>query len=395
MPAEPSGARARVAGNAYPWDIEGDPGFVDRIGSLGLDEVTVAAHYHSVRAATPLHPRHQVVTARRAASYRPVRRSAWRGRRLAPVAADWVGDPDSFATGAAALRAAGMRVNAWIVFNHDTRLGERNPDLAVVNCFGDAYPYALCPQHDEVRDYAALLASESTRDVVLDGVVVEAWGQLGIRHGGRHEKTADAWSAEAERLLSICCCAACRDAWRRTGVAPGWIVGELRRAVIALSDGRDAALPDEAEQVMASARRSAAARSLAGILDGVRSTAPTARITVHAHPSVWSEAPIPAVGDASAGRVDALQVSAWATGPDSAEPVAVAADLAPAGCAIAAYASVLPPAEADDLGGHIRRLAASGAHELHLYHLGLASSERLRRMPVLIDDFRARTAAGR
>lgn len=389
MVAEPATARARVAGNAYPWDIEGDPAFVDRVASLGLDDVTLAAHYHSVRAATPLHPAHQVVTARHAAAYRPVRPSTWKGRRLAPIAADWVESADSFAAGAATLRGAGMRVNAWIVLNHDTRLGEANPDLVVVNCFGDAYPYALCPQHEEVREYAALLAGESTRDVDIDGVVVEAWAQLGIGHGSRHDKTAGAWSAEAERLLSICCCAACRRAWQRAGIAPSRVTSELRRAVVRLSTGGVGVVPGEIEAGIARARRSAAACSLTGILDAVRGSSPAARITVHADHSVWSDAPLPAALDASTGRIDVVQVSAWPTGRSSVERVAAVAGLTPDDCVVAAYVTVLPPAEPEDLNRHVRRLAASGARELHLYHLGLAPSALLQRMPAMVAQFRA------
>ena len=53
----------RVAGHAYPWDVLDDPSFAGRARDLGVDTVTMAASYHSTRAATPLHPRHQVVAA--------------------------------------------------------------------------------------------------------------------------------------------------------------------------------------------------------------------------------------------------------------------------------------------------------------------------------------------
>ena len=161
MPADRLTSPARVTGHAYPWDLIGDPDFIARVTDLGIDEVTLAAHYHSVRAATPQHPGHQVVTAAHAAFHRPVRPEVWADRRLAPVPAEWIDDPDSFATTAQAIREAGMRVNAWIVFTHNTRLGSEHPDLAVVNCFGDRYPYALCPQQEEVRDYSATSGGRS------------------------------------------------------------------------------------------------------------------------------------------------------------------------------------------------------------------------------------------
>ena len=381
-----------MTGHAYPWDLLGDPGFIERVAGLGIDEVTLAAHYHSVRAATPQHPHHQVVTAPHAAFHRPVRSEAWEGRRLAPVTADWIDDPDSFATGASALRGAGMRVNAWIVLTHNTRLGEANPDLAVVNCFGDRYPYALCPQHDEVRDYSALLAAESLRDLDVDGVLLEAWGQLGVVHDGHHEKTAQAWSATAERLLSVCCCAACRRDWTAVGLDETEVVDELRRAVRAVAAGGEAELPDGLELMLAVIRTTAAARNLTGIVAAVGTAAPGTRVMVHAHPSDWSMAPLSAV--ALTENVDVVQVSAWETGADAATDVAAAVDAAPDGVAVAAYVSVLPPATADQLDEHVARIAEAGAAELHLYHLGLAPLRLMERMRGLIARFRAASPAG-
>jgi hypothetical protein len=163
-----------VSGHAYPWDVLGDPAFPDRAPS----RVTLAATYHSTRAATPLHPSHQTVDARWAALYRPVREQAWRGRDLRPLPPDWVDTADAFGRAAAILRRAGHRVTAWIVLTHDSRLGTRRPDVAVVNCFGETYRYALCPARAEVRDYAATLAAEAVRDVEVDGISLESCGQL-------------------------------------------------------------------------------------------------------------------------------------------------------------------------------------------------------------------------
>src|SRR2546421_6293114 len=198
-----------IAGHAYPWDVLGDPGFPDRVAAHGLTHVTLAAAYHSARASSRLPPVHQIVDARYAALSRTVLDEVWAGRRLRPLAPDWVPD-DSFVSAASALRSAGLRVSAWVVLTHNTRLGTENPDVAVTNCFGDRYPYALCPAHAEVRDYAATLAAEAVRDVPLAGISLEACGQLGLDHNGHHEKTAGAWSPLGARMLSICCCAACQ-----------------------------------------------------------------------------------------------------------------------------------------------------------------------------------------
>lgn len=51
----------RIAGHAYPWDVLGDSDFAGRVRDLGIGDVTLAAAYHATRAATPLHPTHQLV----------------------------------------------------------------------------------------------------------------------------------------------------------------------------------------------------------------------------------------------------------------------------------------------------------------------------------------------
>jgi len=60
----------RAWANLYPWDVNGDPAAADRIAGLGLTGVALAAAYHSVRAVTPFHPEHRIVTRDAAVYYR-------------------------------------------------------------------------------------------------------------------------------------------------------------------------------------------------------------------------------------------------------------------------------------------------------------------------------------
>ncbi|MWJ19620.1 hypothetical protein DOU17_11960, partial [Clavibacter michiganensis subsp. michiganensis] len=215
---------------AYPWDLIDDPGAVARVRAAGADGVAIAAAYHSVRAATPLHPRHRIVDARSAALYLPVREGAW-GELRPDDDTPWVG-PDAFARAAGVARAAGLRVEAWIVLTHSTSVGTRNPGSCVVNAFGEAYPYALCPARPEVREYAAVLVAETAAAADLDGVMLEACGPMGLGHLGHHEKTAGAdWSAEQEALLSICFCTVCVALLAEAGEDPDALRAEARARV--------------------------------------------------------------------------------------------------------------------------------------------------------------------
>jgi hypothetical protein len=377
-----------VAGHAYPWDVLGDPDFPARVRDLGLSAVTLAAAYHSTRAATPLHPRHQVVEATYAALYRPVRDAAWGGRRLRPQSPQWMAAADPFAEAVGVLREAGLSVTAWIVLTHNTRLGTAFPELAVTNCLGERYPYALCPSHAEVREYAATLAAEAARDVPLDGISLEACGQLGLTHLSHHEKTDDAWTATANRLLSVCCCSACEDAWLDRGLDPDALRSALRAGVHAEAEGRQPAeaeggqpgLSDEAARELLAVRHQSADALRAQVLDAVRGHGP---VTLHAHPDPWATGASPGLTPTAAKDVDALLVPAWPTAPATVDVVARAAAT---GVPVDAYVTVLPPADPAALADHVRRLAAAGASRFSLYHLGLAPRWRHRLFTEILEN---------
>ena len=361
----------RVAGHAYPWDVLGDPDFPGRVRDLGIGTVTLAAAYHSARAATPLHPAHQTVLADYAALYRPVRESAWGGRRLVPKSPQWMDEPDPFGAAAAGLRAAGLRVGAWIVLTHNTRLGAANPDLAVVNCFGERYPYALCPRHEEVREYAATLAGEALHGVEVDEVSLEACGQLGLAHLCHHEKTDDAWTPTAARLLSVCCCAQCRSAWRRAGLDPVEFVDRLKAAVRAEAVGKGSTM--DGLDVALAERHTATDMLRAEVLAAVRQAAPNATVTLHGHPDPWATGASPGLTASAPGDVDAVLVPCWPTNEASADLVRAAAARV---STVDAYVTVLPPADPAALGEHARRLRAAGVGRLSVYHVGLAPQWR-------------------
>jgi len=344
-----------LTGHAYCWDVLGDPAFADRAAGLGLDAVALAAAYHSVRAATPLHPRHQVVDARYAALYRPVRESVWRSLRLRPLAPDWMDGPDPFRVAASVLSARGLDVVAWVVLTHNTRLGTKHPDVAVVNCFGDRYPYALCPSWEEVRDYATLLAAEAVHDVPVSAVSLEACGQLGVVHAGHHDKTAGAWSETARRWLSVCCCAACRRSWDAAGADPERVVAQLRAAVHTGSPVDDAQTIVDTRLQAADAMRRQCAAALGGT-----------PVRLHASLDRWATGPSPGYAAATPGH---LMLNAWAVSP---EPVAAVEAAVRQGHTVHAYVTALPPTSAAELPDHVRALVAAGASGINLYHLGLA-----------------------
>ncbi|NUP78427.1 MAG: hypothetical protein HOV96_12870, partial [Nonomuraea sp.] len=191
----------------YPWDVVGDPSAPARLAALGVDTIALAASYHSTRAATPYHPEHRVLDVPYPAFYLPIRPHAW--SRLTPAAPTWT-PPDAYLQAQAALRKAGLKVHAWIVLTHNSHLGARYPDLTVRNAFGDPYPYALCPAHEDVQEYCETLVTETLTLAEPDGLILEACGPMGFGHQSVHEKTSGAdWTPVDADLLSLCFCTLC------------------------------------------------------------------------------------------------------------------------------------------------------------------------------------------
>jgi hypothetical protein len=383
----PKGAKAafgrpRVSAYMYPWDVIGDPDVVSRLSSAGLERVSVAAAYHSVRAATPLHPQHRFVTAETAALYRPARAAVWAGRRLSPLGAPWTGSDNSFAQAVEALSTRGVQTSAWIVMTHNSALGRDNRDLVVRNCFGDAYEWALCPANEEVREYAALLACEAVRGLRLEGISLEACGQLGAAHGGHHDKTAGTYSPLGEVILSICCCAACQRTWSVRGLDTASVVPALQAAFKATLHAVDATPEDVLGTPLAAELLAVRQRHLDALFDEVltelRAEGISLPITLHAQPNPWATGASPGLTPTSARRAHTVLVPVEPTSSHSEELIAATRALVPEDVDIAAYLSLLGSLGTEDIGEHAKRLVDAGAGELHLYHFGLANEQQLR-----------------
>ena len=382
----------RTAAYVYPWDLNGDQAAPERLAELGVDAVVLAAAYHSVRAATPRHPRHRVVAAESAALYLPVRADAWAGEDLVPAsAAPWAGD-DSFTSAASGLRAVGLPARAWVVLTHSSAVGLANPWACTRNAFGDVYSYALCPGNEAVREYARTLIGEVVRESGVAEVVLEACGPMGFSHLGHHEKTDGAdWSDVDAALLSICFCDACTTSLAAAGVDPGHLAGTVRSAVTSVESERGVtqrrtaaqALGPEAEVVLQV--RSAATRALREAVVTEARAAGAAGIAMHSVADPWATGPAVAVTGPVA-EVDTCIVPAWELTGAGADRLRALRGVTP-DAGMAAYVTVLPPAapHADVLAEHWRTLVAAGADELHLYHAGLASDRRLDAMRKAID----------
>jgi hypothetical protein len=386
----------RIGAYLYPWDVDGDPAAADRIAGLGLTEVTLAAAYHAVRAVTPFHPRHRIVT-RDAAVYYRADPARWDGMRLRPPARDLTaadpglaaadqaapdpgaGDPaGSFERAAAALRSAGLSVTAWLVLTHNSRLAATG-ECAVRNAFGDVYPWALCAGSPDVREYAATLAAEVAALPGVDSIELEACGWYGFEHGSAHDKTGSVAGPAGDDglwLLSLCFCPVCSESYRSAGADPATLAAQVRAA----ADG-GAALPGDAAALLDQARAAAAGRLLTGVLTAVRAAAPGRAVLVHSAPDPRAVGSNPGYDPAQLcgpGGADGIML-ACGNPATAADLVARTAAAAPPGARIAAVLQAVAGlgGQPQTLPAQAAAVRAAGATELRLYHAGLAAGSDL------------------
>lgn len=383
----------RASAFLYPWDVVGDPAAADRVAALGVEQVTLAAAYHSTRALTPRHPRHRVVTAPYAAVHYPVDEQRWQDRRLRPhPAGDWAEGPDPYGTAAAALRAAGLDVHTWVVLAHNSRLGAEHPDTSVVNAHGDRYPWAPCVARPEVRAYLVDLAVEAAVRPGASGTELESLGWYGLAHLHAHDKIGGVPLGDAATyLMSLCFCPDCRAGYAGLGADPDRVAAAVRRAlapVWAAGGCAEEGVPGIGKLLgpeltaLTLDWRTATARSLQEqVIAAVRAAAPAGfQVLMHADPAPYR-------CGANAG-VDAAHILRHADGlvlpctggPAQREAVLrPAAEHAGADTVLAANFTVVagmggsPGTLAEDAA----HAAALGATELRLYHAGLASDADL------------------
>ena len=400
-----------VSAYLYPWDVDGDPAAADRIAGLGVTEVSLAAAYHAVRAVTPFHPGHRVVTRDAAVYYRPDP-ARWRGAALRPADAG-DGHAGSFERAAGALHTAGLRVNAWVVVAHNGHLGAAHPECAVRNAYGDVYPVGAVYRLTGGGRLRGRAVRRSRRARLrgrrrTGGVRLV---RLRPRQRARQDRGVPPGGAAA-RLLDACFCPACGRALRDAGADHGDLARQVRDALDAgyqREDGAPAApgpaggpgdLAGAATGALTAVRAATAESFLREVLSAVRSAAPGKDVFLHAHPDPREAGSNPGYDpavllgpdgadgiilacpgspDTSAALVERTARAVPATPPTSAVPATSAALAIPAAPAGRRIAATLPSvtalgADTSQLTAKAAAVVAAGATDLRLYHAGLASA---------------------
>ena len=229
---------------AYPWDLHdiGVDAALSRIADAGGTMVSLAASYHAGRFLQPGNPRRRVFFPQDGTIYYRPDPALWADATIRPLVADLVdAEGDMFAALRARRDAGGLRLSAWTVCLHNTRLGMLHPAHVVRNCFGDPSVYGLCPSSPAARAYAVTLVKDIAQTCAPDRIEIETPDFLGFSHGYHHEKDGLGLTADEDFLLGLCFCPHCTARATAARVP----VNEARLTVAAtLQAAFDRALPD-------------------------------------------------------------------------------------------------------------------------------------------------------
>jgi hypothetical protein len=377
-----------VTGYAFAWDFIDDPDALVRAREIGVDVVALAASYHATRVLNRLHPTRRVTEIPYSAFYGTRRDDAWRGHRLTPRAPMWLGRDDVFASAAQQLAHEGLNVDAWIVLTHVDDPDDANLDLVERNAYDEPSTYALCPRSEDVREYCLTLVEETLRSADVRGVVLEASGPMGFEHAGVHDKTEfAALNAAQQQLLSLCFCAACRKSQRELGLDPDEIAAKVRIGIDEAAPSPEAALGDELADEVARFRLTLGTALREAIIERVRTVQPEATITVHASAQRWATGSFPALGARPwSTSIDAVVANAWE--PASAEDdIRSMASVVDGRAELGAYLRLDRGWSGDAIDENLRRYVRAGVTELHLYHLGLLTTESARTAASVVESF--------
>lgn len=253
----------------YPWDLvqQGSDAVLATLQAAELRSVDITLNYHSCRAVSWGNREQVMHHSLDGQAY--FHADTARYGRLQPTVAPWIGDGEPVLEALDHLVAAGIQPRAWTIFGFNRTLGAAHPDLCGRNALGDPNPDALCPAHDEVRQYYAAMTDDLLANTPVAALSMEAIEYLPFGYHAAIDKSGWHIDPTVQWLLGLCFCDACMqrlpDAEAARSQAADWIQSYLHDLV--------SPNPMEVEE----AYRPVMAARQAVVAEAVRAVADTAR----------------------------------------------------------------------------------------------------------------------
>ncbi len=196
----------------YPWDLtdEGIDSALETIAhTAGLNSVSLAQSYHVSTYFLPHNPRRPLYWGEEGALYFQPSATFYDESPIAPLISNIVDGPDYMRRIADKIRARGLDLTSWLVFNYNHYLPQRYPDAAKHDPFGHINFAQLCPASPLVRGYARALCRDIAAQFQPDEFHLESLGYLHFSYGFRNPKVGVQITPFCELLMGLCYCRHC------------------------------------------------------------------------------------------------------------------------------------------------------------------------------------------
>jgi hypothetical protein len=146
----------------FSWALvnEGVDDVVQFLSDLGITHVVVASLYHAGYFLHPHDPRRKVHMLEDGVAYFHPTDSFYTDSPIRPKVAELCKQTDWFDRICQRVSDAGMKVGAWTVCLHNTRIGLEHPQCTIQNVYGDSYPHALSPAHPDARAFVRAVVAD-------------------------------------------------------------------------------------------------------------------------------------------------------------------------------------------------------------------------------------------
>ncbi len=374
----------------YPWDVQDLTAerVEAELSTAGIDTISLASAYHAGRFLQPRSLRRKSYYPEDGTIYFEPTPARWADSRIQPRVAALTREADVLRDLVRRRDEGGLRVSAWTVCLHNTRLGLLHPEAVTRNAFGDANIFSLCPSHPDARAYVRTLVADLSATYRPDTIELESPSFMGYAHGFHHEKDGVGLLAEDDFLLSLCFCPACLARAAAAGVdgeaarstVRRWIAEACERAVPEprwpdfLAGGLDGLRSPPEVEAYARWRF----EPVTTLLQELRAEAhPATRLVLIAGDNAWLEGSD--LGAASRA-LDGVILCAYDRSPDEVEVLMargraeIGADKALGAGLRLFYPEMIGPVDIVDRVAAARR---GGAESVHFYNYGLVPRARL------------------
>lgn len=371
----------------YPWDIleVGVEQFLDELQELNLNGLEAAASYHAGKFLRPRGRQGKLLFCEDGTTYFRPHPSRYAGLLLQPRPSSLAAKHDLFPKLAESARRRGLRLTAWTVALHNSRLGRAWPEATVVNAYGDHDMARLCPANPAVVEYLQALVADISHNCGVAAVDLESVGFGTFQHGFHHEFYAFEIDSYHDFLLALCFCPHCQQAARQAGADADAVKQSVRRELNAFFLGNQGemteVLPDdEALNAYLEVR----SRTITSLLTAARQELAEG-VNLYAIPSLVTPAARAWVEGADLAQMsvpcDALTLLGYYRDPQQiSADLALAADKVESRCKLRMALRAYPP-DAPDMSNLVAkalRIREASAAACVFYNYGHIRAENLR-----------------